>query len=175
MDRLPVVHKTKLTKEQTYFVNQTGLSKMLSKSSQVNNIALRFSDDPSQFKSNYDRFVKQEGKLVVFSVRYTPLPEEPTPESDAKEYLVSVYAIQKTVREDLIAEFQKEHFHTMIDWINAKRDAAWRRKPHALQFLIDIESEEIEVARDIDFDSYSRHTQKQRFRSAGRRPGSAFT
>ncbi len=175
MDRLPVIQKTKLTKEQTYFVHQEDLGKLLAHSPQVDNIELRFSDDPSQFKSNYDRFVKQEGKLVVLSVRYTPPPDDAEPGADTKNYLISVYAILRTIREDLIAEFETEHFHTMLTWINEKRDAAWRRAPHALQFLIDLETEKIETAYDIDFDSYGRHAHKQRFRSDGRKHGTSRT
>ena len=170
MNRLPVVHKTKLTKEQTYFVNQAGLSKLLAGSPKSNNIELRFSDDPSLFKSNYDRFVKQERRLVVLSVRYTP-PDDSSAGPDQKTYCISVYAILRTIREDLIAEFEKTHFHTMLEWINEPRDAAWRRTPHRLQFLIDINTEEIHTAYDIDFDSYSRHAQKQRFRTDVRKHG----
>lgn len=163
MDRLPVVDKTKLTKEQTYFVNTESLSKLLSDCNNYNNLELQFSDDPSLFKSNYDRFVKQEGKLVILSARYTP-PSEEQPQADGKTYRITVYAILKTIREELIAEFNKTHFETLRQWVNEQRDAAWLQKPHALQFLINIDTEEIEVAYDIDFDSYGRHSKKQRFR-----------
>jgi hypothetical protein len=167
MDRLPVVHKTKLNKEQTYFVNASDLSELLSDSKQYNNLELQFSDDPSRFKSNYDRFVKHEGKLVILSARYTPSPEDQEGEK-SKNFLITVYAILKTIREDLIAQFEKEHFETLKEWLNETRDGAWLQKAHALQFLIDINTEEIEVAHDIDFDSYSRHSKKQRFRADGR-------
>lgn len=163
MDRLPVVDKIKLTKEQTYFINTTDLSKLLSDCSQYDNLELEFSDDPSLFKSNYDRFVKQENKLVILSARYTP-PAEEKQEGDPKNYRITVYAILKTIREDLIAQFKKAHFETLRQWLNEPRDAAWLQKPHALQFLINIDTEEISVANDIDFDSYERHAKKQRFR-----------
>ena len=166
MDRLPVVHKTKLTKDQTYFVNAAGLSRLLDDSPQIDNIELRFSDDPSQFKSNYDRFVKHENKLVILSARYTaPTAEQEEAPMDACPYCVTVYAIQKTIRDDLIAKFDELHFATLREWLDEPRDDTWLKSNHAIQFLIDIESEEIQVAYDIDFDSYSRHSQKQRFRT----------
>ena len=169
MDRLPGIYKTKLTKDQTYFVNTAQLSKLLADCREYENLELRFTDDPSLFKSNYDRFVKQEGKLVIFSVRYTPTPEDAPDIAPEKNYRINVYAVPKSIRDDLIAAFQKEHFETIRQWIEEPKDAAWLRKPHALQFLIDIETEEIEVAHDIDFDSYSRHSKKQRYRSDGRK------
>ena len=166
MDQLPVVHKTKLTKEQTYFVNAAGLSRLLDDSPQVDRIELRFSDDPSQFKSNYDRFVKHENKLVILSARYTAPPSEPgTASMDERPYCITVYAIQKTIRDDLIAKFDEVHFAALREWLDEPRDDTWKKSNHALQFLIDIESEEIQSAHDIDFDSYSRHAQKQRFRT----------
>ena len=176
MDRLPILHKTKLTKDQTYFVNAAGLSRLLDGCPNVDRIALRFSDDPSLHKSNYDRFIKQENKLVILSARYTaPKGETDAASADTRPYTVSVYAILKAVREDLIAKFEETHFNTLRQWLDAPRDAAWHRKDHALQFLIDIDTEEIRVAHDIDFDSYSRHPQKQRFRSDGRRPAVAHS
>ena len=171
MAQLPVVHKTKLTKEQTYFVNSAELSRLLAKSPQYGNIELRFSDDPSLFKSNYDRFVKQEKKVVIFSVRYFPPPEEPAAVSEDGTYRITVYATLKTIRDELIERFQKDHFLTMVAWINEPRDATWRLQHHAIQFLIDLNSEEIVVDHDIDFDSYSRHSRKQRFRVDGRKHG----
>jgi hypothetical protein len=173
MERLKVVHKTKLTKEQTYFVNADDLSNLLSGCGRYEDIELRFSDDPSQFKSNYDRFVKQEGKLVILSVRYAPSSEDQDDEEDeeieTKNFRITVYAILKAVREDLIAQFETEYFNVLREWIDAPRDNAWLEKPHAVQFLIDIETEEVEVAYDIDFDSFSRHSKKQRFRADGRK------
>ncbi len=171
MVRLPVIHKTKLNKDQTYFINQVGLSQLLADSPKADDVELRFSDDPSLFKSNYDRFVKQERRLVILSVRYTPPPDDSADSPDHKPYCISVYAILKTIREDLIAEFEKTHFHTMLAWINEPRDAAWKKEPHRLQFLIDVNTEEIHTAYDIDFDNYSRHAQKRRFRTDGRKHG----
>jgi hypothetical protein len=157
MNQLPVIQRTKLTKQQTYFVNASDISKLLSDCSHYDNLELRFCDDPSPFKSNYDRFVKKEGKLVILSGRYTPSAEDQAEEGESRNYRVSVFAILKTIREELIAQFQEQHFETLRQWLNEPRDKAWCLKPHAIQFLIDIDTEKIVVAHDIDFDSYSRH------------------
>lgn len=168
MNRLTVIHKTKLTKEQTYFVNATELTSLLADCPNQDSICLNFSDDPSLFKSNYDRFVKKEGKLVVLSARYTP----PNDETQTQEQTcVTVYAILKTIRQDLISQFESEHFETLASWVRQPRDAAWKQHSHAIQFLIDIQTEQVEVAHDIDFDSFRRHANKHRFRKDGRKIG----
>lgn len=171
MSSLPIIGKTKLNKDQTYFVHGPDLEKLLKKCAVFQQLALNFSDDPSHFKSNYDRYVKQEGKLVIMSARYTP-PSDETPVDAAEPfypYRITVYATVKTLREDLIEQFELDHFETLLEWLNASRDAVWLQKPHAIQFLINVEREEVEVAYDIDFDSYGRHSHKQRFRTDIRR------
>ncbi|MBN2528810.1 MAG: hypothetical protein JXR76_20640 [Deltaproteobacteria bacterium] len=172
MRSLPIVHKTKLNREQTYFVHAPELERLLADCTVFNQLALNFSDDPSLHKSNYDRFIKQEGKLVILSARYTP-PSEELPENGAslqtRPYVINVYATVKALREDLIAQFEIDHFATLKQWLNEPRDGVWLQKPHAIQFLIDVQKEEVEVAYDIDFDSYSRHSHKQRFRTDIRR------
>lgn len=169
MNTLPIVHKTKLTKDQTYFINAHGLEKLLADCTPYNDIELNFSDDPSAFKSNYDRFIKKENKLVIMSARYTPSSEGPQENDVQKHYRITIYAILKIIREELIAQFESEHYATLKEWLNESRDSVWKQKPHAIQFLINTTTEEIEVAHDIDFDSYSRHTKKQRFRTDGRK------
>ena len=172
MGALPIVHKTKLNREQTYFVHAPDLEKQLADCAVHNQLCLNFSDDPSRYKSNYDRFVKQEGKLVILSVRYTP-PVEDRPEAetadDARPYQLNVYATVKGLRTDLIEQFEGEHFATLKEWLNEPKDQVWLKKPHAIQFLIDVATEEIEVDYDIDFDNYSRHSLRQRFRTDIRR------
>ncbi|MBN2342409.1 MAG: hypothetical protein JXX29_20000 [Deltaproteobacteria bacterium] len=165
MNQLPIVHKTKLTKEQTYFVNAQELETLLSRTRAFASLELNFSDDPSLFKSNYDRFVKKEGRLVIMSARYTPAADDSPDETAFQPYRITVYAILKQIREDLRAQFESEHFATLIAWLDEPRDNVWKQSPHAIQFLINTANEEIEVAYDIDFDSYSRHTKKQRYRT----------
>ena len=172
MGALPIVHKTKLNREQTYFVHAPELEKLLADCAVYSQLCLNFSDDPSSYKSNYDRFVKQEGKLVILSVRYTP-PSEESPgdgQSEAQRpYQLNVYATVKGLRNDLIQQFEAGHYATLKEWLNEDQDQVWLKKPHAIQFLIDIATEEIEVAYDIDFDHYSRHSHRQRFRTDIRR------
>ncbi|MBN2715070.1 MAG: hypothetical protein JXX14_04395 [Deltaproteobacteria bacterium] len=173
MSDLPIIHKTKLNKDQTYFVHAPDLEKLLSRCAVYNQLCLNFSDDPSQYKSNYDRFIKQEGKMVILSVRYTPPPDD-APEADAQPadshpYRLTVYATVKALREDLIEQFEIDHFATLLEWLNEPRDRIWLQSPHAIQFLIDVEKEEVEVAYDIDFDSYARHNHKHKFRTDIRR------
>jgi hypothetical protein len=172
MSFLPIVHKTRLNKDQTYFVHAEDLERMLADSPIFRQIELNFSDDPSQFKSNYDRYVKQEGRLVILSVRYTPPAEAEANEAasgSAQPYRITVYATLKALREDLIAQFESGHFATLTQWLNEPRDNVWLQTKHAIQFLINIETEEVEVAYDIDFDSYARHSHRQRFRTTIRR------
>jgi hypothetical protein len=172
MSFLPVIHKTRLTKDQTYFVHADDLERLLSDSPIFRQIELNFSDDPSLYKSNYDRYVKQEGRLVILSVRYTPPAEDGEAESasaDTRPYRITVYATVKALREDLIAQFESGHFATLKQWLGEPRDNVWLQTAHAIQFLINVETEEVEIAYDIDFDSYGRHSHKQRFRTAIRR------
>ena len=172
MSALPIIHKTKLNREQTYFVHAPDLEKLLKKCAVYNQICLNFSDDPSQYKSNYDRYVKQEGKLVILSVRYTPPTEDvsnPGAPDGTLPYRLNVYATVKTLRDDLIEQFEIDHFETLLEWLNEPRDRLWLEKPHTIQFLINVNTEEVEAAYDIDFDSYERHSSKQKFRTDIRR------
>jgi len=160
MERLPVVHKTKLNKEQTYFVNAAALGELLADCRCRDDLALDFTDAPTAFKSEYDRFVRQKRKLVVLSAHYAPKDTEPAGGVAAKSYTVTVYAIVRTIREDLVAQFEEKHFAALLGWLSERRDATWLAKPHSIVFLLDIDTEEVSVAHDIDFSDYGRRAKE---------------
>ena len=155
MERLPVVHKTKLSKEQTYFVNVDDLTRELADCRCIGDLVLRFSDDPSEVKSAYERFVRQERKLAVLTASFAPWPDvEPEDGAYPSRYAVTVFAMVRSIRNELRAQFSDVHFSTLKTWLNEKRDATWQKKPHSISFLIELDDEEISVVHDLSFEEF---------------------